>query len=94
MLTKFTLKFRGRLKDAIGIRYWITDTVEAEDFDKAALALYKKYDHIGEVKDMRYYGYCGVCGKEFHVEKLSTDAVCQRCLDKEREEKQAYMERA
>lgn len=42
----WTIHFIGRKKGAIGITYPITETVEAEDEEKARLKLYEKYDHI------------------------------------------------
>lgn len=38
--------FTGRLKNAIGIFYTITDYVTAEDEKAANLKLYDKYDHV------------------------------------------------
>jgi hypothetical protein len=45
-MNTYEIKFHGRTKNAIGITYWITDTVEAEDEKAAILKLYDKYEHI------------------------------------------------
>jgi hypothetical protein len=42
----YEVSFTGRKKDAIGIFYPITDTVEAENEADAKLKLYDKYDHV------------------------------------------------
>ena len=45
-MNKYQISFIGRTKGACGIRYGITATVEAENEDKAVLALYEKYEHV------------------------------------------------
>lgn len=49
-MNKYTFKFKGRLKNAIGIFYTITDSTIAEDEEKAKLKLYDKYEHIQQCK--------------------------------------------
>ncbi len=46
MPKSYTIKFKGRKNGASGIVYNITQTVSAEDQDKAVLKLYDKYEHI------------------------------------------------
>jgi hypothetical protein len=42
----YIAEFNGREKNAIGITYPIIDKVQAENEEKALIALYEKYDHI------------------------------------------------
>jgi hypothetical protein len=42
----YEVRFYGRTIGAIGILYWITDTVQAENEEAAKLKLYDKYEHI------------------------------------------------
>lgn len=42
----YTATFNGRTKDAIGITYVITDTVDGTDEENARINLYDKYEHI------------------------------------------------
>lgn len=46
----YIAEFNGRLKNAIGITYKIVDKVQAENEEKALLALYEKYEHISFAK--------------------------------------------
>lgn len=46
----FKVTFYGRTKNALGIRYNITDTVQAEKIEDVRLALYDKYEHICNLK--------------------------------------------
>lgn len=43
---KYTIKFKGKHKGAIGIFQNFTQSVEAENPEKAILKLYDKYDHV------------------------------------------------
>jgi len=45
-MNNYKITFNGREKNAIGITYEITATVEAEDEQAALLKLYDKYEHI------------------------------------------------
>lgn len=44
----YTAHFTGRKVGAIGIRYAINTTVEAESIEDAKLRLYDRYEHIGQ----------------------------------------------
>lgn len=46
----YKVTFHGREAGALGIRYWITDMVQAKDKDGILLALYDKYECISEIK--------------------------------------------
>lgn len=55
----YYVSFTGRLKNALGICYHISDTVQAVDEQAALLALYDKYEHISFPKftvEMVHYG--------------------------------------
>lgn len=43
---QYRIDFVGRKVGAVGIRYSITETVEAESKEGARLALYEQYEHI------------------------------------------------
>jgi len=62
-MTKFQIKFRGRLKGAIGIFEDFTETVEASDRDAAVLKLYDKYEHIsvGKIEEVTRGGAPKLC---------------------------------
>ena len=47
---KYLATFTGREKNAIGIMYQITASVEANNPEEANLRLYYKYDHIMQLK--------------------------------------------
>jgi hypothetical protein len=49
-MKEYTITFNGRKAGAIGIFYWITETVQAESEQEAVLKLYEKYDHITQKK--------------------------------------------
>lgn len=42
----YQIKFYGRLLGAIGIFYWITDTVIADTKEDAIMKLYEKYGSV------------------------------------------------
>jgi hypothetical protein len=46
---KYKAIFTGRTKNAIGIFYQITDTVEGKNEEEARLNLYNKYEHIHQL---------------------------------------------
>lgn len=49
-MKEYTISFTGRLKDAIGVVYKITASVEAQTEKDAILKLYDKYEHILQPK--------------------------------------------
>jgi hypothetical protein len=48
----FKVTFLGRLKNALGVRYWITTEVEAVDKEGILVALYDKYEQVCWLKDI------------------------------------------
>lgn len=48
----FKVTFHGRLKNALGVRYWITSQVQAMDQEGILLALYDKYEQVCWLKDI------------------------------------------
>jgi hypothetical protein len=46
----FTFRFWGRRRGAIGICYFITAVVFANDLESAKLALYNDYEHIMKLR--------------------------------------------
>lgn len=52
-MNKYTIQFRGRTRNAIGIFYTIVDSVIAENKEQAELKLYDKYEHIIQVKILK-----------------------------------------
>lgn len=46
----YTARFTGREVGAIGITYYIVTEVNAENEEKATLALYDRYEHISGLK--------------------------------------------
>lgn len=45
-MNHYSITFHGRLKNAIGICYYITDSVYANNEEEAILKLYDKYENI------------------------------------------------
>lgn len=45
----YQVRFYGRKVGAIGIFYWIADTVQAENEKAAELKLYDMYEHITQL---------------------------------------------
>lgn len=45
-MNTYTIRFHGRTKNAIGICYYITATVQADTEGLAILKLYDEYEHI------------------------------------------------
>ena len=50
MKKTYEIHFNGREVNAIGITYPITQTVEAENEEKAILKIYDKFDHIHVIR--------------------------------------------
>lgn len=51
----YEIEFYGRLLGAIGIRYTITDFVNADTPEAAVLKLYDKYDSVGFPRILKIY---------------------------------------
>jgi len=49
-MKKFKLSFKARLIGSIGKFQSFTETVEAENLEAAKFKLYKKYEHITNIK--------------------------------------------
>ena len=45
----YECRFYGREAGALGVRYWITATVEAASIDDARLKLYDRWEHITDL---------------------------------------------
>jgi len=54
---KYIIHFNGRLCGAIGQFSFYTETVEAENEEKAIMKLYDKYDHVTQItiNGQRYF---------------------------------------
>lgn len=51
----YQIRFYGRLLGAIGIFYWITDTVIADTKEEAVLELYKKYGSVQQPEVLKCF---------------------------------------